>query len=227
MSSNADELKLDIEELNQLLKQATRQRSKNLISLELRRLQPGLSKLIEEDKISSTKSTHAVSNPQKCYEVKLNNYSWDQTNTTVKLYITLKDVHQLPKEAVICNFTEKTLDLRVLGLDNKNYSLIINNLCEEIDTTHSTVKVKPDTVVVSLAKKLPKNWSHITEVEKRIKQSKSSVVPDMSDDSDPGANLMNLIKKMYQEGDDQMKKTIAKTWAENQEKKAAGLPYSC
>lgn len=220
MSSNADELKLDIEELNQLLSQANRQRSKNLISLELRRLQTGLSKLIEKDKISSTESTQSVSNPQKCYEVKLNNYGWDQTATMVKLYITLKDVHQLPKEAVICNFTEKSLDLHVLELDNKNYSLIINNLCEEIDVNHSAVKVKPDTVVVSLAKKVPKNWSHITGVEKRIKESKSSMVP-MADD--PEANLMNLIKKMYQEGDDEMKKTIAKAWTENQEKKAAGL----
>lgn len=222
MSSSADKLKLDIEELNQLLSQANRQRSKNLISLELRRLQSELDKLLNEEKVLSTKSTHSVSNPPKFYEVKINNYGWDETDTTVKLYITLKDVHQLPKEAVVCNFTEKSLDLHIFGLDNKKYSLIINNLCGEIDINHSAVKVKPDTVIVSLAKKVPQNWSHITGIEKMIKKSKSAA---SSDDNDPadGDKLMGLIKKMYQEGDDEMKKTIAKVWTENQEKNAAGL----
>lgn len=177
-----------------------------------------------EKNTSSIKPTHSVSNPQKCYEIKLNTYGWDQTNTTVKLYVTLQNVHQLPKEAVTCNFTEKSLDLRVLGLDNKNYSLTIKNLCEEIDVNQSFVKIKTDMVVVSLAKKVAKNWSHVTGVEKRINESKASAVPDMSDDSDPGASLMNLMKKIYEEGDDEMKKTIAKAWTESQEKKAAGLP---
>ncbi|XP_006614778.1 calcyclin-binding protein [Apis dorsata] len=224
MSKRADELKLDIEEFNNLLQQASRQRSKDILNLEIRKLQTELAKLIEENKISHTISSNVVSNSsKKCYEVKLNNYGWDQTNTTVKLYITLKDVHQLPKEAVICNFTEKSLDLHVLGLDNKNYSLTINNLCEDINIDNSTVKTKTDMVVVSLAKKIAKHWSHVTGIEKRIKESKTSSVPDIGEDNDPGTSLMNLMKKMYQEGDDEIKKTIAKAWTESQEKKAAGL----
>ncbi|XP_029032898.1 calcyclin-binding protein [Osmia bicornis bicornis] len=220
MSTKADELKLDIEEFNELLRHAGRQRSKDVLSLEIRRLQTELAKLIEENTSSSIKPTHSVSNPQKCYEVKLNNYGWDQTDTTMKLYVTLPNVQQLPMEAVTCNFTEKSLDLRVLGLDNKNYSLTINNLCEEIDVNQSFVKIRTDLVIVSLAKKIEKNWSHVTGVEKRIKELKAAAVSDMSDDSDMGACLMNLMKKMYQEGDDEMKKTIAKEWTE----KAAGLP---
>ena len=39
----------------------------------------------------------------------------------------------------------------------------------------------------------------------------------MSDD--PSAALMNLMKKMYNEGDDNMKRTIAKSWYEAQNKK--------
>lgn len=187
-------------------------------------MQTELARLIEENKISQINPTNVVSNSsQKYYEVKLNNYGWDQTTTTMKLYVTLKDVHQLPKEAVTCNFTEKSFDLHVLGLNNKNYSLTINNLCEDIDSDKSNVKVKVDMVIISLAKKVAKYWSHVTSVEKRIKESKTSLVPDVSEDNDPGTSLMNLMKKMYQEGDDEIKKTIAKAWTETQEKKAAGL----
>ena len=42
------------------------------------------------------------------------------------------------------------------------------------------------------------------------------------EDGDPGAGLMNLMKKMYDDGDDDMKRTIAKSWQEAQDKKMAG-----
>ncbi|XP_076232254.1 calcyclin-binding protein [Calliopsis andreniformis] len=228
MSTKADELKLDLEEVNSLLQQANRQRNKDLLSLEARRLQTELAKLLEE-KITSLKPTPAMPNvTNKHYEVKLNNYGWDQTSTSVKLYIDLKDVQQLPKEAVTCNFTEKSLDLCVEGLNNKNYRLTINNLCEEIDVNTSNIKIKTDMIIISLAKKVAKNWSHVTGIEKRIKESKVSAMTDMGDsEKDPDKSLMNLMKKMYMEGDDELKRTIAKAWTESQLKKTDGsLDYS-
>lgn len=217
-------VRLDIEELSSLLEQARRQRIKDVLTLELRRLQTELAKILEENKDASIKPTNpSLNTNKKCYEVKLNNYGWDQTHTAVKIYITLKDVHQLPKEAITCDFSEKTLNLHVFGLDNRNYHLPINNLCAEIDTEKSNFKVKTDMIVVSLVKKVAKDWSHVTSVEKRIKEAKSPSMPDMGEESDPGASLMNLMKKMYQDGDDEMKKTIAKAWTESQEKQRSGV----
>ncbi|XP_014485425.1 PREDICTED: calcyclin-binding protein [Dinoponera quadriceps] len=223
MSTKAEEVKLDIEEFNNLLEKACRQRTKDVLTLEIRRLQTELAKLLEENKDASVKPPATTpSATQKCYQVKLNNYGWDQTNTMVKIYITLKDVHQLSGESIVCNFADKSLDLWVLALDNRNYYLPINNLCAEIDTEKSSLKVKTDMIVVSLVKKIPKAWSHVTWVEKRIKEAKTLSMPDMNEDNDPGASLMNLMKKMYQDGDDDMKKTIAKAWTKNQQKNAAG-----
>ena len=34
---------------------------------------------------------------------------------------------------------------------------------------------------------------------------------------------MDLMRKMYNEGDDDMKRTIAKAWTESQEKRTKGL----
>jgi calcyclin binding protein len=34
----------------------------------------------------------------------------------------------------------------------------------------------------------------------------------MPKDEDPQAGLMNMMKKLYEEGDDEMKRTIAQAW---------------
>lgn len=38
-------------------------------------------------------------------------------------------------------------------------------------------------------------------------------------DANPGDSIMNMMKKMYEEGDDNMKKTIAEAWTKAQDKK--------
>uniref|UniRef100_A0A8B9H7M0 Calcyclin-binding protein n=1 Tax=Astyanax mexicanus TaxID=7994 RepID=A0A8B9H7M0_ASTMX len=42
------------------------------------------------------------------------------------------------------------------------------------------------------------------------------------ENADPGEGLMNMLKKIYSEGDDEMKRTINKAWSESQEKKSRG-----
>ncbi|XP_012283708.1 calcyclin-binding protein [Orussus abietinus] len=223
-TSRAEEIKLDIVELNALCAQANRQRSKDLLSLEVRRLQDELARITDETRLDESKTlSQTTSASSKCYEIKLTNYAWDQTDTFVKVYVMLKDVHTLPNDVIVCNFTDRSMDLRVPGLGNRNYQLPINNLSEEIDVSRSYVKVKTDKIVVFLAKKVPKNWTYITYVEKKIKEAKAPTMSDMGEDNDPGASLMNLMKKMYQDGDDEMKKTIAKAWTESQEKKSSQM----
>lgn len=46
----------------------------------------------------------------------------------------------------------------------------------------------------------------------------------MDKNEDPSASIMNLMKKMYSEGDDDMKRTIAKAWTEARGKNESGLP---
>ena len=212
--------------MNNLLEHASRQKSKDILMLEIRRLQTEMINL--EKKLSTNEETcvpKATSNTTiKCYTVKLNNYAWDQTNEFIKLYVTLSNVQSLPKEAVICHFKDRSIDLHVQGLENKNYELTINNLCEDIDPKKSYVKVKTDMIIIYLSKKAKRSWSCVTSVEKRLKDTKDSSLPNVGDNDDPNATLMNMMKKMYQEGDDDMKKMIAKAWTEGQDKKAGSLP---
>lgn len=41
----------------------------------------------------------------------------------------------------------------------------------------------------------------------------------VEDSSDPSQGLMNILKKIYSEGDDEMKRTLNKAWTESQEKR--------
>ncbi len=47
-------------------------------------------------------------------------------------------------------------------------------------------------------------------------------LPKMDEGKDPGDSLMQLMKNMYETGDDEMKRTIAKAWTESREKMNTG-----
>lgn len=193
------------------------------MSIEIRKIETEITKLNEtlvKERLEPKQS--ASSDTNKCYQVKLNNYSWDQSDKFVKIYVTLQKAHTVPAENVTCEFTDRSMTLSVKSLENRDYTLVIKNLLEPIDASKSTWKVKTDMVIVSLSKTSTNKWSHMTELEKRASESKKldTGADDLSKDSDPSAGLMNIMKKMYESGDDDMKRMIAKAWTEGQEKKA-------
>lgn len=87
------QLKKDISELETLLKQADRQRVKDILSIELRRLVSEHVKLVESLKIENTV---VISTPiiqtNKRYQVKLNNYGNFIAITRNDLIITLYSI---------------------------------------------------------------------------------------------------------------------------------------
>lgn len=46
--------------------------------------------------------------------------------------------------------------------------------------------------------------------------------PSVNEKTDPSEGLMSVLKKIYTDGDDEMKRTINKAWVESQDKKAKG-----
>ncbi|XP_072386923.1 calcyclin-binding protein [Diabrotica undecimpunctata] len=220
------ELKKDIAELELLEKQATRQKTKDILSIEIRKLVSEVVLLEEKVKTQNNPVNSPIPSPStgtvnKRYEVKINNYAWDQSEKYVKFYITLKNVQSVPAENVTCEFTAKTVSLTVKDLDNKDHIWQIKNLLKNIDPAKSTWKVKTDMVLINAAKTSSDNWSHVTEWEKKASDSKT---PKMDPDKmDPSEGLMSLMKNMYESGDDEMKRTIAKAWTESQGKNQASF----
>ncbi|CAH1639124.1 unnamed protein product [Spodoptera littoralis] len=221
------ELRSDVDELNELLKQAKRKRAQDLLSLEIRKLETEWLNLKESAQSSQAgtspaPSTAATSQPKR-YQIKLNGYGWDQSDKYIKVFVTLKDVQSLPKEQVYCKLTDKSMELHVENLDNKDYLLVINKLLDSINVEESHWKQKTDMVVIFLAKARPNiKWSHMTELEKKFEDQRNSklkpATPDM-DKADPQESIMSLMKNMYETGDDEMKRMISKAWYEGQHKK--------
>ena len=53
-------------------------------------------------------------------------------------------------------------------------------------------------------------------------KAKEKSMPKFEDKQDPQEGLMSLMKKMYEDGDDEMKRTIAKAFTESRDKSMKG-----
>merc|ERR1719244_1773010 len=63
-------------------------------------------------------------------------------------------------------------------------------------------------------------WKGLTVMSTPKKEEPE--VPKMDKDEDPSAGIMSMMKKMYEDGDDDMKRTIAKAWTESRDKQMSG-----
>ena len=99
----------------------------------------------------------------------------------------------------------------------------ILNLCKDISPDDCSIKTTKTGVTITLAKVNPGTWSNLKAVKG---EKKDDPMPKMDKDADPSAGLMNLMKQMYSSGDDEMKRTIAKSMYEAQQKQHSGEPSS-
>lgn len=132
----------------------------------------------------------------------------------MKFYVTLQKVHTLSPDNVRCSFTNKSLELTVYNLDDKDYIFTINKLLKPIDPERSSWKVKSgktvhikrkvvptskcgfvDMVIINAAKVEEVSWSHVTELEKRASDAKK-VIPETDKSEDPSEGLMSIMRTM-------------------------------
>ncbi|OII74363.1 uncharacterized protein cubi_01207 [Cryptosporidium ubiquitum] len=154
-------------------------------------------------------------------------YSWDQSDKNVKIYIDLVGVQNKP-ECIDVKYGSDNVEMYIKNLDNKFYSFTVK-LHDSISTEECSHKVKKDMIVITLKKtNTSSRWPRLSYKDSPLK--KSSASPDVGAGmgnfgdmggagmKDPMAGIQDLMKKMYEEGDDEMKRTIAKAWTEAQSK---------
>ncbi|VDN59764.1 unnamed protein product [Dracunculus medinensis] len=150
--------------------------------------------------------------------VKITDYAWDESQKFVKLYLTLPNVQSLPEDRIHISFSEKSLEVMVKDLMGKNYSLVIKGLAQPINVVQSSFKVqlKNDMLLIMMKKaKENEGWSCLTKADK---DAKEKTKPKVDEHADPQESLMNMMKQMYEDGDDEMKRSIRKAWYESQNK---------
>jgi len=139
----------------------------------------------------------------------INNLYWDQGSygskhegrITVYLDDGLEGVGKV-KDRVTCEFTKDSFDLKICGLDGKNFRIVQRGLEKDIIPAQCRHRVKKNKVLVYLAKKKGEygydNWTELVAKRKRKDLDKGN----------PSAGINDMIQDLYNSGDDQMKKTI-------------------
>lgn len=158
------------------------------------------------------------------YTSELTNYAFDQSEKFVKLFVTLDGIEKIqnPDTNVTITFTERSLELKIVDFNNRDYKFVVNNLLEPIVVEKSYRKVKSDMIAIYLKKATEgKNWAELTVTAKQLKDLKASAFKEdnAAESDDPSAGIMNMMKKLYESGDPEMKRMIAKTWQENADKR--------
>merc|ERR1719295_2472441 len=219
------ELQLDVSELKLLQENATRNKVKDILSVQVRKLETDLVQLRDKAKADEADKNGGVEkkatggeSARKILECQMKDYSWDQSEKFVKLYLTgLKGLDKCPNDNINITYSCDSVNVRlgpISDSDNKVYIFSIKKTCHNINAEKSYHKAKSDYLLIFLAKHNPgSDWSHMTHAEKAAADAKKKAdEPKFDDKADPSAGLMNMMKKMYEDGDDEMKRTIAKAW---------------
>ncbi|VDM97708.1 unnamed protein product [Thelazia callipaeda] len=233
------ELRRDLHELQNLRSIASRQYVKSILDekitdIERKKLQK-FSFQIEQSAGDAKNSTDMVINQKKndavpLPTIKVTNYAWDQSEKYVKLYVTISNVHTVPQDRIAVTFAENEVEILVRDVDSANYLLTIKGLLQNIIPSSSTFKQKNDLLLVMMKKEKKENWKYLTKAEHQSKEKRPADMyikfsycfstPKFDQKSDPQESLMTLMKQLYEDGDDEMKRTIRKAWHESQTKRS-------
>ncbi|XP_061550281.1 calcyclin-binding protein isoform X2 [Phycodurus eques] len=219
LTEQINQLEADLLELGSLVEKAERKRVQELLKQEQKKVEKEIADKRQQKEQQARRQADPVPSSKATYTVKITNYAWDQSEKFVKIYLTLKNVHKNPSEKVVVHFSERSFSVLVKELDGKNHQMTVLNLLYPIDDQNSSTKIKTDMVVIMCKKQVTKKWECLTTVDK---ESKEKDKPKVDDNADPSEGLMSMLKKIYSEGDDEMKRTINKAWSESQEKKIRG-----
>ncbi|KAM0054748.1 putative Siah interacting protein [Helianthus debilis subsp. tardiflorus] len=211
-----DDLSLDLEELRHLQTIAKRPRVLSLISSEIRNLEKQANDAASVAPTPTLVPVPVSTNVKVAAEpalkyTTLGSFSWDQDTDKVKIYVFLEGVDH---EKIQTEFNPMSVDVKFHDVQGKNYRCAIPKLNKEIVPEKCKVLVKPKKVIITLVKASKGNWLDLHFKEDKIK-------PNLDKERDPMAGIMDLMKNMYEEGDDEMKKTIAKAWTDARSGKAA------
>jgi len=220
-----EELRLDIQEYESLLEQAARPKVKDGLTLQLKKLQTELIRLQDQNSNQNASATptpiaKTTRAPTKVAK-KINTYGWDQSDKFMKIYVTeIKGIKDLPAENITSEFTDGSFKARITTADNVTHEVHVAYLWDKIIPDKCYHKAKTDMLLLMLKKTNEgKTWAFVTEEEGKQKARKEAAKKKDTGKKDPEAGMMDLMRQMYEDGDDEMKRTIAKAYTQGNDKK--------
>eukprot|EP01038_Epipyxis_sp_PR26KG_P003987 gene3987-5711_t len=216
----------EIKEVESILSIATFPGLKGVISTYLTKLNGQLKSIQEKEKAAAIKETTPAvtassssitvsSSSTSLTYIPIEDFAWDQgeyNSPIVSIFIDLDDVGSV-KDNVKVNFTKESFDVSVTGLNGKNYRLVKDNLEKDIIPSQSKFIVKKNKIVLKLQKVKGEysyeHWTSLTAKKKRDAESADTK-------KDPMGGIMDMMKNMYEDGDENMKKIIGEAMLKSQ-----------
>ena len=126
----------------------------------------------------------------------------------VSIYVPLPGIGTISKEKISCDFTKDSFDLIARDVNGKSFRLFKDNLEKDIDVPKSKIIIKADKIIVKLAKVKGEYgsfdmWTKLTDPKRKEKKTATK--------NNPMSSINDLMKDMYESGDDQMRKMIGET----------------
>jgi calcyclin binding protein len=140
----------------------------------------------------------------------IESYAFTDSNDVAKIII--RDIDGLPDAKIDFEPKERSFSIAVNREGLSNLKLTVSPL-KKIVPGGCKFAVRNKTLTITLEKKKKASW---TQLKKRASGIKKS---DPKTKEDPSAGLMDMMKTMYDDGDDEMKRTMQKAWWEGQHKK--------
>lgn len=160
-----------------------------------------------------------VASESELGQILVTNYMWDQTKSYLKIYIEVGKEQKIEESQLKLKFNSDREFTCIFG----KYRFTLANLYSSVNGEKSGVKItKSNRVIITLYKLKEEDWPSLHRQANKMEDLARDDPKDL--EQDPSAGLMKLMKKMYDEGDDEMKKSIAKTWYESSNRMGGAAP---
>lgn len=234
-SSSAQEASEDVAEAKRLLSAARRPALKELLSKfieegverELKELSaaepkgeevPEAADLLESAPLKKVDEAIAAPPPTKLVvpaapsqdhlEWVTPSYGWEQGEYNTPWVNVMASISGATRDKVTCEFGQDSFDLRVVGAGGKNYRLFVDTLEKDIVADESKFVVKKNRVTIKLKKvKGEYSYDHWNDLKKKG----GKLAKEKEKNKDPSAGIMDMMKDLYDTGDDNMRKIIGES----------------
>ena len=205
----------DVKELKRFLGLGSSQYVENLLKQEIEKLEKTLQ---PEPKVE--KPTQEVVVDKRKYE-SITSYAFVDDKKSVQFIIN--DVRGLEQAQIEFKPEDHSFSISVLreSQNLSNLKLTVSPLHKKILPGECKYSIKRERLTITLIKKKEATWTKPKKspLATPSKKKEEQQQPDNKAKENPNAALMDMMKKMYDEGDEEMKRTISKAMWEAQHKK--------
>jgi calcyclin binding protein len=197
----------DLIELKRIVAVGTTPYVESVIRAEIAKLSP---QFPEAPVPVATQPKPAQARPR--YEA-IESYAFVDSNDAAK--VVVRGVKGLADAKIEFTPAERSFSITIQREGLSNLKLTVSPL-KKILPASSNYSVRGETLTITLDKKKKTTWTKLKKTSSGIKKTPPG---EKKKDDDPNSALMDMMKKMYDEGDDEMKRTMSKAWWEAQHKK--------